>query len=169
MPSFNRYLDRWRHRILSYAGNTELRDHLIRSETSYVDFRLSASQMDTLNATVVSVLPAPGAGLANLIEDVAYWVSAGTTAFELGSGTLDLRYGTSAGALVSQLPNASVEAAAGTSAYYYDRPADVAPVLNSAIVASASTDVTAGSGAVMGRIYYRTIRFSELVNPSQNT
>lgn len=161
--AFNRLLDRWKFRVLSYAGSHELLDHLNRTDVSYQDFSLTAAQMDTLNATPVSILPAPGAGLSILVTSIWTKVySTGFTAFELGSGVLSYLYTDGSGAKVTaDVPNASVETA--TDAEYLAVAASVVPVANSPIVAKASADVTAGTGNVKGRIYYRIVKSAEVV------
>jgi hypothetical protein len=159
--NFHMVLDRWKHKILSYAGDPELRDHLVRSGLSYKDFTLTAAQMDTLNATPVEILSAPGSGLINLVHSVLTFVDAGTVAFELGVGVLEYRYTDATGAkVVDDVPNAQVESATDTD--YYSKSVSLVPVRNAKIVAHASADVTAGNGVVYGRIYYHTIKPSEL-------
>lgn len=159
--AFNSLLDRWKHRILSYAGGVDLRDNLLRGQCNFQDFKLTAAQMDTLNATPVTILAAPGAGLAILVVSIFTKIVPVATPFELGSGTLGYLVTDGSGAAVATaVPNASVESA--TEAYYNSVGLAVAPVVNSPIVAKASADVTAGDGAVYGRIYYRVIKHSEL-------
>src|SRR3990167_10184245 len=88
--SFNRLLDRWKHRNLSYAGSVELRDHLDRSSMSYADFKLTSTQVDTLNATPVTVIAAPGAGLINQVIGVAWFNDFNSVAFS--AVALEVRY-----------------------------------------------------------------------------
>lgn len=160
--AFNGLLDRWKHSILSYVGNLELRDHLLRGQVFYQDFKLTAAQMDTLNATPVEILAAPGSGLAIIVEGILTKIVPGATPFELGSGTLAFQYTDGSGAAVATaVPNANVEAAA--TDYYRSVGLAVVPVVNAKIVAKASADVTAGDGAVYGRIYYRVIKTAEMV------
>ena len=159
---FNRLLDRWKHRILSYAGTRELLDHLNRSDVNFKDFKLTSTQMDTLNATPVELLAAPGAGLVNVIEGIVTRVVPGGTAFELGSGVLSFLDTDGSGAkLATDVPNATVESA--TETYYRSVGLAVVPVVNSKVVAKTSADVTAGNGTIYGRIYYRTLKVSELL------
>lgn len=160
---FNSLLDRWKHRILSYVGDTELRDHLLRGQYNYQDFVLTAAQMDTLNATPVTVLAAPGSGLVNLVTGLFLKVNAtGFTAFELGSGVLEFRYTDGSGAkVVTDVTNAVVESA--TDVMDYCPPIVCAPLANAVIAAHASADVTAGTGNVQGRLWYLTVKVSEIV------
>lgn len=161
--AFNRLLDRWKHRVLSFAGDTELRDQLTRSGQSYQDFVLTAAQMDALNATPVSILAAPGSGLVNLPTGLFLKVNAtGFTRFELGSGVLEFRYTDGSGAqVITDITNTVVESA--SDILQWAPPILVVPVVNAAIVAHASADVTAGTGNIQGRLFYRTLKVSEIV------
>jgi len=161
---FDATLDRWKHRILSFCGETELRDHLIRGGImSYKDFKLTSTQMDTLNATPVTLIAAPGAGKALVVEGVYTFIDAGSTAFELGSGTLDFKYTNGSGAQVAtSVPNAQVESSSDTQ--YRSVALAVVPVLNAVVVAHASADVTAGNGTIYGRVWYRIVDNTELDN-----
>lgn len=159
--AYNGLLARWKHRFMSWIGETELLDHVLRAQVFYQDFKLTAAQMDTLNATPVEILAAPGAGLAILVDSILTKIVPGATPFELGSGTLAFQYtDTSGAAVATAVPNANVEAAA--TDYYKSVGLAVVPVVNAKLVAKASADVTAGDGAVYGRIYYRVIKSAEL-------
>lgn len=159
----NKQLDQTRQKMLQFVADPQLRDDMGREGHSYQDFVLSASQMDTLNATAVSVLAAPGSGLTNLISNIYLKVNAtGFTAFELGSGVLEFRYTDASGAkVVTDVTNAVVESA--TDVEQYLPGIVVSAVSNAAIVAHASADVTAGTGNIQGRIYYRTVKAAEIV------
>lgn len=161
--AFNSLLDRWKHRLLSFYGTRELLDHYLRASQNYADFVLTAAQMDTLNATAVTVLAAPGSGLVNLIEGIFLKVnSTGFTVFELGSGVLEFRYTDASGAkVVTDVTNAVVEST--TDVMDWCPGIVCAPVANALICAHASADVTTGTGNVQGRIYYRTVKVSEIV------
>jgi len=164
MPlAMNGLLDGFKHKFLQYLGDTGFRDHLLRSQLFYQDFVLTAAQMDTLNATPVQILAAPGAGLSIIAEAVYCKVfSTGFTAFELGSGVLSFLYTDGSGAkLTADVPNASVESA--TDVEYHAVAASVAPVANAKVVAKTSADITAGTGNVKGRLYYRVVKASEIV------
>lgn len=161
MLAFNIFLDRWKHRHLSFAGGTDFRDHLLRAGLSYQDWRLTNAQVDTLNATPVQILAAPGAGLVNIVEGVLTRINFLTTAFELGSGVLSFLYTDGSGDKVAaDVPNATVEAAA--TAYYRSVGLSVIGLANAKVVAKASADVTAGGGTIQGRIWYRTMKIADL-------
>lgn len=160
---FDRFLDRSKQFILNYAGDPGHCLDLQRSGDSYVDFVLSAAQMDTLNATPVTLLAAPGAGLVNVCKGLFLQVnSTGFTAFELGSGVLEVRYTDGSGAkVITDVVNASVESATDLPMWH---PAILSSVVaNAVICAHTSTDVTAGTGNIQGRLFFKTIKVSEIV------
>lgn len=161
--SFSAVSDSDKQKVLSYAGQPEFRDSLLRAGDSFQDFVLSASQMDTLNATPVTLLAAPGAGLTTLVSQIYLKVnSTGFTAFELGSGVLEIRYtGASGAKVITDIVNASVESA--TDLEVYAPGIVVSAVANAVICAHTSTDVTAGTGNIQGRIYYRVVKAAEIV------
>lgn len=163
MGAFNQLYDRWRFRLTSFAGD-EFRTHLQRVGVSYKDIKLTSTQMDSLNGTPVELIPAPGAGKAIEVLGAFSYIDAGSTPFELGSGTLLFKYTNGSGAEVATaIPNATVESA--TDTYYRSVALAVVPVVNAAIVAHAGADVTAGNGAVYIRVYYRTVTI-ETINPA---
>lgn len=159
--SFNSLVAKWKQRWDSVFCESFMRDNVLRSITHFQDFELTATQLDAANATPVQILAAPGAGLANVIMGIFTFVDAGATPFELGAGTLDFKYTDGSGAAVATaVPNATVESASDT--YYWSPPSAVVPVVNAKIVAQPSADVTAGDGTIYGRIFYKTVKVSEL-------
>lgn len=159
--SIKSFSDDIKNKFYQWCGENGLRDNLVRVQESFQDFNISAAEMDALNATVKTLLAAPGAGYANVVTGIFTFIDAGSTAFELGSGTLQFLYTDGSGnSVATAVPNTIVESA--SDAYYWSRAADVAPVLNAVIVAKASADVTAGNGVVYGRIFYKTVLVSEL-------
>lgn len=124
-----------------------------------VDLNLTSAQMDTLNATPVEAIAAPGAGYVTQVESVLCKLVYGTT-YDLGSGTVDFRYENSSGGLAAQLTNAFVESTADA---YFTAPGLAAVALaNKAIVAYASADVSTGTGALNCRLHYRTVKASDI-------
>lgn len=158
---FNSYLDRWKHRILSMAGSKDFSEHLQRAGLSYKDFKLTSTQLDTLNATPVALIAAPGAGLVTLVSQVFTFIDVGATPFEAGSATLGFTYTDGSGAAsATAIPNATLESA--TDTYYWSVGLACVPVVNAAIVASVGTDISAGDGTLYGRIWYRTVKVAEV-------
>jgi len=159
----NRNLAATKQKQLQSVGDVEFSDNLGRAGDSFVDFVLTAAQMNTLNATPVTLLAAPGSGLVNVCTGLFLKVNAtGYTAFELGSGVLEVRYTDGSGAkVVTDIANASVESSTDLDVW---SPAIVASVVENAVIcAHTSTDVTAGTGNIQGRLYYKTIKLAEIV------
>lgn len=158
---FNVLQDLNRANFYKWTGENTMRDNLLRTQINFQDFKITAAEMDTLNATPKTLLSAPGSGLVNVVLGIFTKISAGATPFELGSGTLGyLLTDGSGAAAATAVPNATVESA--TDAYYWSVSLAVAPVVNTPIVAKASADVTAGDGTVYGRIYYMTLKHGEI-------
>lgn len=149
-----------RQKMLQYVGDTQFTDKLRNAQVSYKDVTVTAAQMDTLNATPVSLVAAPGAGKILVLDRVVAFLDAGATPFELGSGTVDVRYQNSSGGLAAQLTNAFVESA--TDAYFVAYGRDVLALVNQALVLYASADVTAGDGVLYLRLYYRVVEGAKL-------
>lgn len=161
--SLNGLLATYKQKFLQFCGDTEFRDQLLRSHTFFKDFVLTAAQMDALNATPITLLAAPGVGLVNIVQGIFLQVNAtGFTPFELGSGVLEFRYTDGSGAkVITDVTNAVVEST--TDVMDWCPGIVAAPLSNALICAHASADVTAGTGNIQGRIFYRTVKVSEIV------
>lgn len=145
-------------RLLQAVADVPFRNNLAKTIPSFVDFRLTAAQMDALNATPITLIAAPGAGRGIIVHRVVTEITPGATPFELGVGTLNYKYTNGAGAdTATAVPNATVESASQT--FYHSVGLAVVPVANAPIVAHTSADVTAGDGFVAGRIYYTVVDF----------
>lgn len=129
---------------------------LASSVLASADVTISSAAMDTLNATPVTLVAAQGSAAVIQVESVYCINTYNAAAFELGSGTLDIRYENSSGGLVAQFTNAWVESGAGAFAVAGNQLMAVA-LVNKAIVAHASADVTAGGGSIKCRTYYRVL------------
>jgi hypothetical protein len=137
--------------------SAEMNSQVLKS----VDVWLTSDQMNTLNATPVSVLAAGGSGYVNQLESIFCFNDYTSPAFELGSGTIDFRYASSAGGLAAQISNAAIEYSADS--YITAIMRDTATYAdNQAIVAYASADITAGGGTLKCRVFYRTTRIADI-------
>lgn len=135
------------------------RKSLNRRIAKYVKFVLTNSQVNSLNGTPITVIPAPGAGLVTII-DACYCTTVAGTAYTIGSATgMVLKYtnasGTSATGTIA-VTGWLDQAAGGQS--FGDAATAVIPVANAAIVANMLTaNVSAGASPVSLRIYYKTL------------
>ena len=133
-----------------------LADDILRT----LDFALSSTDMDTLNATPISIVQAPGTGKYNIIDRVTCFNDFNSTSFNLGMGTLDFRYSNSSGSLLARVPGACLGVSSDAYCAVYGQ--DAMSIANAAIVAHASEDVTAGNGTLRCRVYYKTITASDI-------
>lgn len=125
-----------------------------------VDVAIANAALDTMNATPVQLVAAPGSGKAVQVTSVFCFNDFVTAALELGSGTLDVRYENSSGGLAAQFTNAWAESAA--DAYMSAPGLAVVALTNKAIVMHASADITSGGGNLACRVHYRTITISDI-------
>lgn len=142
----------------SISDNSVKHSMLYQAVEKYADTTLSTSDVDTLNATPVSVLAASGSGYVNVVTGAVFWVVHGSSAFELGSGVLDLKYTNSSGAkVVTSVLNATVESS--SDAVSYSPGIVVIPVDNAAVVAHTTTDVTdvTSAGKIKVRVFYKVV------------
>lgn len=121
----------------------------------WVDVNIANAALDTLNATPVSLVAAPGSGKILQFCGAIVVNTFLTAALELGSGTLDIKYENSSGGLVGQMTNAFVESAA--TAYAAVAALTAVGLVNKALVLHASADITSGGGSLSIRTFYRTV------------
>ena len=161
--SFNGLLDRWKHRLLSVYGETELRDHVLRGTVHYKDVVMTSTQLDSANATPIELIAAPGSGLALIPLAALTKVVAGSTAFELGSGTGAFKYTDGSGVeALTAVTNAILETTANATGYYRSVGLAGVPVVNAALVFQPGADVTAGNGNIYVRVCYLVVKVGEL-------
>lgn len=126
-----------------------------------VDVNLSAAQLDTLNATPITVIAAPGSGKALMVESAFCFVDFVNTRLEAGSGVLSFRYTDGSGTkATADIPNATIELNSDT--HYVAAGASGTPAVNAALVATIDADVTAGDTIINCRVYYRTVTISDI-------
>lgn len=136
-------------------------DDMSTSALTYRDTTISAAQLDAMNATPISLVPAPGAGIAVDVSSIFCFVDFVATRAELGAGTIDFKYTDSSGAAVAvSLPNTTMELNSDT--YYTSAKSSAVPVVNAAVVAHASADVTAGDSLLKCRTFYRLVTISDI-------
>lgn len=124
------------------------------------DVLIANAALDTLNATPVQLVAAPGAGKALMFLGALVVNNFLTAALELGSGTLDIKYENASGGLVGQMTNAFVESAA--TAYAAVAPLTAVALVNKALVLCASADITSGGGNLAIRTYYRVVTIASI-------
>lgn len=138
-----------------------LQSDLATTVLRYVDLNLTAGQQDSLNATPITAIAAPGAGIITQVMSAVCFVDYVATRNECGSCVLSFRYTDGSGVkATADVPNATYELNSDT--YYVAVGASGIPVVNAAVVAHVDADVTAGDSLVNCRLYYRTITVSDI-------
>ena len=120
---------------------------------------LTAAQIIAMNATPVSLIAAPGAGMAIIVDNITFKMVTTATAFT-GGGAVEFRYTNGSGAKVSaDVAAAVVTAGAGTSfTNVRGIEASVTAVANAAIViTNATAAFAAGTGTAVVSIDYHVL------------
>ena len=124
-----------------------------------VHVNLTAAQIIAMNATPVSLIAAPGAGMAIIVDNITFKMVTTATAFT-GGGAVEFRYTNAAGAKVTaDIAAAVVTAGAGTSfTNVKGIEASLTPVANAAIViTNATAAFAAGTGTAVVSIDYHVV------------
>lgn len=125
---------------------------------------IPAAAVRTLNATPVELIPAPGAGLANVLESAVVFMDYGSAGYDAvgSSDDLTIRYTNASGALIATVETTGFLDQT-TDQVRYVQPttaAAIAPVANAAIVAHISTGEiysAAGDSPIKFKLYYRVV------------
>lgn len=150
---------------LSQIGDPELRDKVANSLDSYIDVKLTAAQLDALNATPVTLIAAPGSGKFIHVSKVVGFLDYNSAAYAGSSETLAIRYTDGSGDIICQFTEATfIEATA--DAYEAPDMIQVFPVVNSPVVAHATADFTSGNSPIYLRIWYNVVDLADLGSAS---
>jgi hypothetical protein len=120
-------------------------------------FYLSAAQIIAMNATPVTLVPAPGAGLGIVVESVIFKMTRTATAFT-GGGTVQFRYTNGAGTEVATALAAAIvtTGGAGIEIAKAALPAPVTVTQNAPVVITNGTAAfAAGTGTAVVYLKYK--------------
>ena len=120
---------------------------------------LTAAQIIAMNATPVSLVPAPGAGMATIVDNITFKMVTTATAFT-GGGAVEFRYTNGSGTKVTaDVAAAVVTAGAGTSfTNVRGIEASLTATANAAIVVTNATAAfAAGTGTAVVTIDYHVV------------
>lgn len=142
------------HTTENYVANGEL--SLEHELELYKDVTLTAAQLDTLAATPVSLIAAPGSGKLLLVSKVIGFLDFNSAAYAGSSEVLSIRYTNGSGSLICAFSETTFLEA---SADAWEAPAMPVcnPVVNAAVVATANADFTTGDSPIYLRLYYRIV------------
>lgn len=142
-------------RVLSAVGDPNQARGISHGLKSYKDITLTAAQLDTLAATAVELIPAPGAGKALIFEGAFVFLDYVSATYAGTSETITIKYENGSGATVGTITEAFIESTA--DAYLNVVPVTAVALVNKALVAIASADLTTGDGIMKLRVYYRVV------------
>lgn len=121
---------------------------------------LSTAQILALFATPISVLPAPGAGLINVVERMVAMIEFNAAAYAGIDAAEDitLKYTNASGDIIGTIETTGFLDAAADAWSVMSHGTDVAPLANAAIVAHLLVaEVITGDSPVHLAIWYRTL------------
>lgn len=121
---------------------------------------LTSAQILALYSTPITLVPAPGAGYAVIIERIVGKATYSTAAYT-GSNNLEFRYTNGSGAKVAtDVEEAFINVASGTLlTSVAGLEAEFAPVANAAVVVCVpSQNPAAGSGVIDLTVMYRLVK-----------
>lgn len=153
--------------ILSVTGlkNTPAHDTGIISAGHQIDVIISSAQILAMNVTPVTLIPAPGAGKAIVLNKMLSVLNYNTIAYaSVGGGDdITIRYTDGAGAIVGTIETTGfLDQAAVT--YNVLQPAGGSQILpaNAPLVASLGGAVTTGNSPVVARLFYDIVDLTTL-------
>lgn len=116
---------------------------------------LTSAQILAANATPITLVAAPGAGLAVVVNAVTYNLVAGGAQYATGTAG-GLYYGTSAGQAIDTHGVTTLNSAASSAAIYLPLVANVAvaSVVNQPVVFTATAAFTTGTGTASINVDY---------------
>ena len=119
---------------------------------------LTSAQILALNATPVELLPAPGAGYANVVQEVVASLDAGATQYT-GANALEIRYTNGSGSKVTgDIAAALIDSATDRMDRAIAAAVTSIPA-NAAVVAVVPTaDPAAGDGTITLEVLYRVVK-----------
>jgi len=122
----------------------------------HVAVTLPSAQIDTMYTTPVVLIPAPGAGMSIVVDQVLMRFTAGATQFT-GGGALTVGYASGA-ACFTTLPAATITSASSSDTVLGSTAANITATQNAAIqVTNATAVFAAGNGTLTIHLWYQIV------------
>lgn len=131
----------------------------------HTDVTITSAQLLALNATPKSLVPAPGAGRANVFAGAVVFYDYNSAAYAVDAAdNLQIRYTDGSGQLVAACETDGFLTLTADAVRYVlplvgsTTLSDITPVANAALVAfMANSEVITGDSPLLLRVYYRVI------------
>jgi len=147
--------------IKTAAGTWNLFSEPAQDGITVVDVEVSSAELLALNATPKEIIPAPGAGLINVLVDAQLFLDYATTDYDgIAAGEdLAFKYTDDSGAVLSTVETTGfLDASADAHRIVHAQEAAYAPVANAAIVLHLLTDeIATGDSPLKVRARYKTL------------
>jgi hypothetical protein len=147
---------RWPDSISDVPINVSLEENALQSVT----VPLSSAQILALNGTAVTLIPAQGANVLVVVDQIIFEMTTTATAYANG-GTVNFTYNTSGGASVTQAGIAAGVITAGAGVTYNTvfppTSALVIPLNASVVVSNATAPFITGTGTARIYVKFRCI------------
>lgn len=136
----------------------------------YVDVTITAAQLKALNATPQTLVAAPGAGYAVVLDSILLHKQAGTAYAGIAAGEdLSVRYTDGSGTELTNIETTGFLDQTTVQTRFAERwraasgVADITPANAAIVLHMLSGEITTGTGSLLARVYYRKL---PLVLPS---
>tara|TARA_R100001463_G_scaffold19806_2_gene48603 strand:- start:599 stop:1135 length:537 start_codon:yes stop_codon:yes gene_type:complete len=130
---------------------------LFEGGTKVAKVAIPSGSLLTLATTAVDLVAAPGAGKVIDVISIMFYLNAGLTAYDYGTGALPIKLGSEQVASVS---NSSTTINSATDAVFKaETPNSVTEVVaqNAALVLEAQSNPTQGNGVLYANVFYRVL------------
>jgi len=150
--------------ILSVTGlkNTPSHDTGVINAGNQIDISISSAQILAMNATPVTLIAAPGAGKAIVLDRAAFFLDYNSGAYA-SIHDMTIRYTDGSGAIIGTLGMTGfLDQTADTYAVLTPAAGSIILPANAPLVASLAGAVTTGNSPIVARLFYDIIDLTTL-------
>lgn len=125
-------------------------------DTNVAKTTINTGSLLTLADTAIAIVPAPGAGKVIDVISIMFFLDAGSTAFDFGTGSLPIKMGAQE---IASVPNSSTTVNSATDAVFKPEVPNSNEIIaqNTAVTIEAQSNPTQGSGTLYANVFYRVL------------